>query len=238
MEICLIRLLLNTIVDTGKGGIKRTKNNAALGIKQYQGPDRFKVIVPSDWRDLELLFWCFLSIWTTTREQQQLKLLLLVQKKLTRCKLPLFGSWLVLPQTPWICRATLCVYHPCFCTVICCFVKPHMACWVWKTLSRAKFELLVGMDYFIFHSSSIMAEICGVLPVAVSCKFLLKMTMISHLKTLKCISYFLLPFKNQSRPILSDMHRNAVSQKLSCIKWAKVNPLVHVLTLQDIQVHL
>lgn len=110
-----------------------------------------------------------------------------------------------------------------FCTISCCLVKPHMACWVRRTLTYPNGELLVGMDCCIFHSSSLMAEICAVWILAVSCKCLINIWMIAHSKTLKCILHFLLPFNDWRRPpVLSDTHTNAASQKMSCVRWAKV----------------
>lgn len=46
---CLIQVFKNTIVDPGKGGIKRGKKNIVLGIKQDQDPHWFKVTFASDW---------------------------------------------------------------------------------------------------------------------------------------------------------------------------------------------
>lgn len=161
------------------------------------------------------------------------KVLVTGPEKNDQMQAALVGSWLALLLTPWMCRATLCVYHPCCRTVMCCFAKPHVARWVWRTLSCTEGELLVGTDCCIFHSSSLMAEVCAVSLLAVSCKLLLNISMVSHLKTLKCIPHFLLSFKNQRTLSYLMRTMNAVSQKLSCIRWA-----VHVLTSQDIQMHL
>lgn len=102
-----------------KRGIKRVKKNIVPGIKQDQDPGWFRVIFSPDWMGSWAVFWWILGICTRTREQQQLKFSFLVQNKLTRCELP-----------PQICRATLCVHHPCFCTIMCCIAKPCVACWV------------------------------------------------------------------------------------------------------------
>lgn len=98
----LIRPFLSASVDPGKGGWKEQSKKIVLDIKEDQDPGWFIVIFSSYWMGSWAVFWWVLIACTRTKEQQQLKLLLLVQNKLTRCKLP------------WICRETLCVYHPCF----------------------------------------------------------------------------------------------------------------------------
>ena len=62
-----------------KRGIKTAKKNIVLGIKQDQDPDWFKVIFSSDWMGPWAVFWWILGTRTRTKEQQQLKFLLLVQ---------------------------------------------------------------------------------------------------------------------------------------------------------------
>lgn len=192
-----------------KRELKRANKNTVLGIKQDQDRGCFKVIFSSDWvGSLNSFFFlrgggipC-----TTTKEQQQLKFLLLIQNKLTRCDLP-----------PWIHKAIICVSHPCFGKTMCCIANkatqgllilaglwhvPRVSCW-W------------GMDCCVFYSFSLMAEICAVSLLAASCMFLLNILMVSYLGPLKCILHYC-PSRKQKTPVLSDRHINTPWDRKCC----------------------